>query len=1073
MQPLNLKPSHKLVKRYYETLGNYGQLTIDHEMAVRSAFQALLRGCGRQFEWTLVPEYQFHPAKLGAVRIDGALLDTFRLPRGYWEAKDEHDDLDKEIRAKLAQGYPRTNIIFQAPTKAVLYQHGVRQGLNEDIRDSGNLVELLKAFFAYREPHYEEWDAAVADFKDYIPQIAEAVKEKIENQRRTNPAFVQRFDAFYDLCRQSINPNLSVEAVEEMLIQHLMTERIFRRIFDNSDFTRRNVIAVEIEKIIDSMTAREFSRDAFLKDLDRFYRAIELAAENTETYKQKQDFINTVYERFFQGYSPKEADTHGIVYTPQPIVDFMVRSVEDILKKEFGRSLSDKDVHILDPFVGTGNFITRVMKEIKTSALPYKYENELHCNEVMLLPYYVASMNIEHEYLERTGGYKAFPGICLVDTFDMRIQSAMFAEENLERIQRQRSQPIFVVIGNPPYNVGQLNENDNNKNRKYKELDRRVSETYARLSRATNKNALSDIYVKAFRWASDRLGDDGIVAFVSNNGFVEAKAFDGMRRELRAGFTSIYHLDLRGDARTTGDQRRREGGNIFEDAVRVGVGITLLVRRKGVSRDPAVHFYDVGDYLTFEQKRNFLEGHNSRRVIPWGLLTPDTGENWITAGIHDEYQGFLPCVSASEVPAIFFSSSNGVKTNRDVWTYNFNRMQLERQVKATIDFYNSEILRWRHAGKPKDVDQFVSSDDTRIAWSETLKHDLRREHFVEYSEDKIRRSLYRPFAKMFLYFDRALNERVYGFPGIFPNAKSESENFVIWQKVGSNWDPFAVAVNVLPDLLPQSGSQCFPFYTYDEDGSNRRENINDWALNEFRTHYSDTNITKWDIFHYVYAVLHHPEYRERYAANLKRELPRIPFVTAGPSTPPEAGCARDDNHKGDEAIAGDDNSGVRGEDRGPSTPAAQPQAACAQDDKRIFWKFAEAGRRLADLHVNYEQQPEYPLERIEKGQLNWRVEKMRLSKDKTSLIYNDFLTLRGIPPETYEYRLGNRSALEWVIDQYQVSTDKRSGIVNDPNRADDPEYIVRLIGQVIAVSLETMKIVKALPALLISPSTLT
>ena len=481
MQPLNLKPSHKLVKSYDETLGNYGQLTIDHEMAVRSAFQALLRGCGRQFEWTLVPEYSFSRPKQNPIRIDGALLDTVGMPRGYWEAKDEHDDLDKEIRAKLAKGYPSTNIIFQAPTKAVLYQHNVRQGLNQDISDSANLVELLKAFFAYRPPHIEEWEDAVREFKDHIPQIADAVKEKIENQRRTNPAFVQRFDAFYELCRQSINPNLSVAAVEEVLIQHLMTERIFRRIFDNSDFTRRNVIAVEIEKIIDSMTAREFSRDSFLKDLDRFYKAIELAAESTEDYSQKQQFLNSVYERFFQGYSPKEADTHGIVYTPQPIVDFMVRSVEDILKKEFGRSLSDKDVHILDPFVGTGNFITRVMKEIKTSALPYKYENELHCNEVMLLPYYVASMNIEHEYLERTGEYKAFPGICLVDTFELaepeQSQLSFMSEENTARVKRQKEEPIFVIIANPPYNVGQINENDNNKNRKYKVMDRRVSDT--------------------------------------------------------------------------------------------------------------------------------------------------------------------------------------------------------------------------------------------------------------------------------------------------------------------------------------------------------------------------------------------------------------------------------------------------------------------------------------------------------------------------------------------------------------------------------------------------------------------
>ena len=473
MQELVLKPTHKLVKSYYETLGQYGQLSIDHEMAVRSAFQALLRGCGRQFDWTLVPEYAIHKPKAGIIKVDGAMVDGFRLARGFWEAKDEHDDLEKEIRAKFDRGYPNATSSFRRPRRPSSSRTASARALNEDIRDSGNLVELLKVFFGYREPHHEEWDEAVAAFKERIPDIAQGVKDKIEAQRRTNPDFVQRFEAFYDVCRQSINPNLSVEAVETMLIQHLMTERIFRRIFDNPDFTRRNVIAVEIEKVIDSMTAKQFSRNEFLKDLDHFYRAIELAAESTQDYSEKQQFMNSVYERFFQGFSPKEADTHGIVYTPQPIVDFMVRSVEDILKKEFGRSLSDKGVHILDPFVGTGNFITRVMKEIKTTALPYKYENELHCNEVMLLPYYVASMNIEHEYLERTGEYQPFPGICLVDTFELaepeQSRLSFMSEENTARVKRQKDAPIFVIIGNPPYNAGQINENDNNKNRTYKE----------------------------------------------------------------------------------------------------------------------------------------------------------------------------------------------------------------------------------------------------------------------------------------------------------------------------------------------------------------------------------------------------------------------------------------------------------------------------------------------------------------------------------------------------------------------------------------------------------------------------
>ena len=1016
MQPLNLKPTHKLVTNYYQALGQFGQLNIDHEMAVRDAFQDLLKGCGRQFDWTLVPEYSFTRPKLTPIRIDGALLDTVRLPRGYWEAKDEHDDLEKEIRAKLAKGYPSTNIIFQAPTKAVLYQHGARQELNQDITDGANLVELLQAFFAYRPPHIEEWEDAVKEFKDHIPQIADAVKEKIEKQRRSNPAFVQRFDAFYELCRQSINPNLSVAAVEEMLIQHLMTERIFRRIFDNSDFTRRNVIAVEIEKIIDSMTAREFSRDAFLKDLDRYYRAIELAAENTETYKQKQDFINTVYERFFQGYSPKEADTHGIVYTPQPIVDFMVRSVEDILKREFGRSLSDKDVHILDPFVGTGNFITRVMKEIKTSALPYKYENELHCNEVMLLPYYVASMNIEHEYLERTGEYKAFPGICLVDTFELaepeQSKLSFMTEENTERVKRQKRAPIFVIVGNPPYNVGQTDEHDRNKNRKYPTLDKHIRDSYARDSQATLLTKLSDPYVRAIRWASERIGNEGIISLVTNNSFVDQIAFDGMRKHLGEDFDAIYVLDLGGNVRKN-PKLSGTTHNVF--GIQVGVSINVFVRRAATRSLPCeIQYARCGEFLRKEAKYAFLTSCVSVADAQWLTLTPDHNHNWLHAEEKPEFGSFTPIglkdqKTSHNATSVFSSFSYGVVTARDTWAYSFSRSSLELTVEKLVEHYNSEAYAWRKKGRPDNIADFVLDRNPIFKWTRRLIRAVSNNVELSFDSEEIRPAMYRPFTKQFLYFDKTLNEEIYTLPHFWP--KADCKNTAIWVKLGSEWPFLALAIDCTPDALPQGGSQSFPFYGYDSGG--RYENITNWALNEFRTHYSDPNITKWDIFHYAYAVLHHPEYRERYAANLKRELPRIPYEID-------------------------------------------------------FRAFANAGRRLADLHVNYEQQLEYPLERVEKGQLNWRVEKMRLGKDKTLLIYNEFLTLRGIPPETYEYRLGNRSALEWVIDQYQISTDKRSGITNDPNRADDLEYIVRLIGQVITVSLETMKIVKALPSLRIA-----
>src|SRR5712691_1188375 len=549
MERLNLKPTHKAVQNYYQALKEFESLGVSHEGAVRSAFQNLLEDCGKRFGWKLVPEWMRRD-KTRSIRIDGALVDEYRLPHGFWEAKDTHDDLAKEVKKKINAGYPQNNIIFQAPERAILWQNG-RAVLDLDITEPVALVEILKQFFEYLPPEYEDWQEAVEQFQDQVPELGQTVKDIIEREQKSNDRFRAAFDDFFALCRQSINPNLSKEAVEEMLIQHLLTERIFRTVFNNPDFTRRNVIAAEIEKVIDALTSQSFSRDGFLQSLDRFYKAIDSTAKTIDDFSRKQEFLNTVYEKFFQGFSVKVADTHGIVYTPQPIVNFMVRSVEDILQWEFGRSLSSKGVHILDPFVGTGNFIIRIMREMKKTALQHKYANELHCNEAMLLPYYIASMNIEHEYYDLTGSYEPFGGICLVDTFELSEdkQIPMFTTENTQRVNRQKQSPIFVIISNPPYNARQVNENDNNKNRKYPSNDKRVAETYAKDSRATNKNALSDVYVKAMRLASNRIGEEGILAFISNNSFINDIAFDGMRRHLTQDFDIIYLLDLGGNVR--------------------------------------------------------------------------------------------------------------------------------------------------------------------------------------------------------------------------------------------------------------------------------------------------------------------------------------------------------------------------------------------------------------------------------------------------------------------------------------------------------------------------------------------
>ena len=1022
MKTLNLKASHKSIKAYYDALGSLSGLGISHEGAVSPAFASLLRSCASQFDQTLVEQYALKTGSHSII-IDGALVDKFSLTHGFWEAKDSSDDLDKEIKKKFDSGYPKNNILFQAPNRIAIWQDS-QKVFDEDISKPELLIEGLKVFFEYEAPAIEQFNRAVEEFKLKVPELATGLLELIEKERGTNPVFIQAFDDFVQLCQETINPNISVQAVEEMLIQHLLTERIFRKVFNNPDFVERNVIAHEIEKVISALTSQYFSRNDFLKPLDRFYVAIETTAATIDDFSQKQSFLNTVYENFFQGFSVKVADTHGIVYTPQPIVKFMVNSVEYILQKEFGRSLSDQGVHIIDPFVGTGNFILWVMREIQRSKLSYKYANELHCNEVMLLPYYIASMNIEHEYYEATGNYQPFEGICLVDTFDLANvkQISFFTKDNTARVQLQQTTPIFVVTCNPPYNAGQVNENDNNKNRKYEDMDRRVTETYVKDSNATYLADLNDPYVKAFRWASDRIlqNGEGVVALVTNSNFIEGVAFDGMRKHLVNDFDMIYILDLGGNVRKN-PKLSGTTHNVF--GIQLGVSISFLVKKKSEQPSRQVKFYysRVDEFWRKEQKYDFLSGKDHISNVEWQEIFPDSKCNWLTAGMNESFDSFIPMGTkeaksskALETKTIFKLFSLGVATNRDSYVYSLNIDELKKRAKVFTAIYNTAVDRLKRVGgKSEDL---IDVNDYRIKWTRQTKASLNNKHYHDYNERYFRTSLYRPFTKKYLYYDSFWNEEQYKTHLIFPTSDTEAENQVICvPALGSKQISFLMTSNI-PDLNFFAGStpiQCFPFYTYHVDGSHRQENITDWALTQFQTHYKDEDISKWDIFHYVYAVLLHPQYREKYAANLKRELPRIPF-----------------------------------------TPD--------------FWQFAKAGKELAEFHINYEKQLEYPLTWLENkdAKVDYRVEKMTLSKDKTQISYNDFLTLGSIPPQVFEYRLGNRSALDWIIDQYRVKTDKRSGITNDPNRLDNPQYIIRLIGKVITVSIETVKIVKSLPELL-------
>jgi predicted helicase len=1005
----------KAIDRYYKQLQDY-KGRADYELAVRTAFLNLLNETAHQVKWMLIPEQTLE----SGIRPDGVLRDSFDLKRGFWEAKGPQSDLDREIAQKIAAGYPLTNTIFENTKLAILYQNK-KPVFKYNLHNPQEVGDLLNQFFTYTEPDIATFEEAVQEFKERVPELARALLAIIEREYKLNKKFITAFDAFTELCRQSLDPKITADVINEMLVQHLLTQRLFSTVFDNPDFIRRNAIAAEIEKVIDALTSRSFNRHDFLKSLNRFYVAIEAAARSIDGWLERQHFLDTVYERFFQGYSVKRADTYGIVYTPQGIVDFMCASVEEVLRREFGTSLEEPGVQIIDPCVGTGSYIVNLLHRIPTHRLKYKYENDLFCNEIMLLPYYIASLNIEHEYFSRVGEYRPFEGICFTDTLELaenKQLSLFLVEENTDRVKREKAAQIMVVIGNPPYYVGQKNENDNNKSRKYPVIDGHVYDMYVKDSKATNTRALGDAYVKFFRWATDRLqGHDGVVCFVSNNSFVDGFAFDHFRKRVAEEFTDIYHLDLGGNA------RKRGGGNVFN--VMVGIGITVFVRNRRGSQTPiqpaTIFYHKVTESLNRNAKLNILATTNSIYQLAWQELTPDARNIWLTEDLQPEFDTFLPVgtkLAKSErvmEPAIIFKNyGRGVATCRDDWAYDFDKIRLADKIKRFIDTYNSEVDRWsRRGSNATQADHFVLYDDTKIKWSRDLKLDLQRGHYATFDASKLRRSLYRPFCKRWLFFDRILNEEVYQFPEILPTQAVELENTVICVPGPGDRKGFGcLATNFITNLdLAFEKVQCFPYYTYAEDGSNRHENITDWVLAQFQAKYG-AEVTKWDIFHYVYAMLHHPQYCERYAENLKRELPHIPLL-----------------HRNE-----------------------------------AFQDCVPIGRQLMHIHLNYEQTKEYPLKWIENKEMtfSWRVEKMKLTPDRTAVVVNESLTLTGIPQECHQYRLGNRSALDWVIDQYQVSEDKRSGIVSDPNNLDDEEYIVHLIGKVVTVSVETVRLVNEL-----------
>jgi predicted helicase len=1077
---LSLKPSDKPIEQYYRDMKRqyeiYFQTRTNNnpsEGVVEPIFLNLLSYCSKQVEWNFEPKKSLPNGNIP----DGSFLESKVgiLPMGYMESKDDDDDLDEEIEKKiLTKDYPDFNILFWQPKRAVLIQRK-KKVYDEDIADNPeSFIKVLEKFFNYEHFDRKTWEEAIDTFDERMPILAKGLLEKIEESQQTNELFIKRFDEFYKLCTKSINPNVSRVAIKEMIVQHLLTERILESIFDLKSFTSRNIIAKNIESVIDSMTKGYFNKTEFLGSLDHFYDQIVKAAYKLEDFKAKQVFLNDIFERFFQGWAIKSADRLGIVYTPQPVVNFMVRSVDEILKTEFDKKqgLGSEQVHIIDPFVGTGNFIVNVIEKINPTRLKQKYLEELHCNEIQLMPYYIANINIEHAYYDAMGEREPFPGICFADTFQMFEEHGglYFNDENAQRVIKQSESPIFVVICNPPYNSNQQNEMDNNKNRKYPKLEEAIGNTFGKDSRATKKNAIYDPYVKAIKWASERIGDEGVIAMITNNSFIDGYAFDGMRKHLEKDFDKLYVLDLKGNIRK--DSMRDgiplgEKHTVFGLSAMVGISISFFIKNKA-SKEKGIWYFDVPFRSTRIEKFEIVYKAGDLKGVNWKKLTPSKRHLWLTEGMAEDFEDY-PLMGDKrkkgkpDCDTIFNLYSRGVATGRDIWVYNFSQQELKTNLMLHYSTYETERIKLEKQPHRQigdiELEKILSNDESKIKWTVRLKESLKKNIQIRLSENGFRKSIYRPYCRVNLYFDHLLNQRRYQQHRFFPTSASEEENRVICTTAVGNKKPFQSLISkTIPDLHFTGDSQCFPFYTYNKDGTGRRENITDHTLKLFHNHYKDTKppsssgtdeahnkppssrgedltksnqgglndtpvhppceaeqITKWDIFYYIYAMLHHKDYRKDYEKNLKGSLPRIPF---------------------------------------------------APD----FWSFSSIGKRLADIHLDYENADIYELEEvIDKDRfpdVKFTVDKMKITKDKKSLVYNKAITLAGIPPEVYEYKLGNRSALEWIVDQYRVKTDKRSGIKQDPNNFDGNErYIFDLIGKVVTVSLETVKLVNELSKL--------
>ncbi|RED48806.1 DEAD/DEAH box helicase [Seonamhaeicola aphaedonensis] len=889
--------------------------------------------------------------------------------------------------------------------------------------------------------YWEQWAQNVGEI---ATRLVERVNYLIEEKTEHKDAF----EAFLKGLQSNINSSITQDDAVQMLSQHMITKPVFEALFAGYSFVENNTISQSMQRMVTLLEEGAIEKDT--KELNRFYDSVRMRASGIDNAEAKQSIILELYDKFFSNAFPKMRDQLGIVYTPVEVVDFILHSVNDVLKDEFGQSISDENVHVLDPFTGTGTFITRLIQSglIKKEDLPRKYESELHANEIVLLAYYIADVNIENAYHDIVGNeddYKPFDGIVLTDTFQLgeTKDSVIFSEmfpQNSERLEIQKKGPIRVIVGNPPYSVGQKSENDDAKNQEYKILDSKIASTYVRESNTTMNKALYDAYIKAFRWSTDRLTHDegGVIAFVTNGSWLDGKATSGFRKTIEKEFDSIYVFNLRGNQRTSGELSRKEGGKIFGSGSRTPIAITFLIKNPAKRKEKAfIKYHDIGNYLAREEKLNIISdfGSISNPIMEWKNLRPNDEGDWINQR-NELFDTFIEIASKENNKQVFFNSnSNGVVTSRDAWVYNFSKAELSKNMKNTVTFYNSQLVTFKpekEKNKDAKVEDYIDNDSNSISWSRALKQALRALKTRDFELKSIITGDYRPFVKQNFYFNRDFNECVYQQPSLFPD-ESTKNIVIVATGIGSS-KPFSTLIckDVINlDMIEKA--QCYPLYFYeerikqtpglfDQEGESeyiRHDGVSNFILDRAHKQYGKS-VTKEDIFYYVYGILHSPDYRETFANDLKKMLPRIPLV----------------------------------------------------DKPNDFWKFSKSGRALANLHINYESVPPYPNVEVKGAEKeHFQVTKMKFPKkdQKHTILYNGQIIITNIPDKAYEYVVNGKSAIEWIMERYQVKTDKKSGIKNDPNdwskEHNNPSYIFDLLLSIINVSVQTVDIVNELPKL--------